>query len=209
MSRFFPHPPYAEDQPLAHTVLLSHTLFRCFKAGTALGVFWHVGPNLSSRSAARICENEETPSKDSTAPPSTAIAYFYSLLQQIPAPEPALVRSASLGSLVGLGIWMIILPLKMGGKEEIQWKDYSWRILENRGQVLLDDWCVSGLVGGVVMGFLAKRRHEHEQEQGDGAEGSEGKAPLWQWLLAGAGLGSLGGVVGFLVVRAGQRLLRI
>lgn len=104
---------------------------------------------------------------------------------------------------------MIILPLKMGGKEEIQWKDYSWRILENRGQVLLDDWCVSGLVGGVVMGFLAKRRHEHEQEQGDGAEGSEGKAPLWQWLLAGAGLGSLGGVVGFLVVRAGQRLLRI
>ncbi|CAH0017670.1 unnamed protein product, partial [Clonostachys rhizophaga] len=37
MSRFFPHPPYAEDQPLHHTILTTHVLTRGFTAGAIVG----------------------------------------------------------------------------------------------------------------------------------------------------------------------------
>lgn len=37
MSRLFPHPPYAEDQPLSHTILYTHVLTRGIQAGTLIG----------------------------------------------------------------------------------------------------------------------------------------------------------------------------
>jgi hypothetical protein len=37
MSRFFPHAAYAEDQPLAKTILTTHVLTRAFQAGSLGG----------------------------------------------------------------------------------------------------------------------------------------------------------------------------
>ncbi|VUC22667.1 unnamed protein product, partial [Clonostachys rosea] len=37
MSRFFPHPPYAEDQPLYHTILTTHVLTRGLTTGSIIG----------------------------------------------------------------------------------------------------------------------------------------------------------------------------
>jgi len=46
----------------------------------------------------------------------------------------------------------------MYGREEIEWKDRSWRLLENRGQVEVDNWLLSGAaVGAVAVGLAARR----------------------------------------------------
>lgn len=38
----------------------------------------------------------------------------------------------------------------MYGRELIEWQDRSWRLLENRGQVEMDDWTYIGMGAGVV-----------------------------------------------------------
>ncbi|POR36774.1 Uncharacterized protein TPAR_03007, partial [Tolypocladium paradoxum] len=38
MSRLFPHTVYAEDQPLAHTILATHALTRAVTTGTLIGL---------------------------------------------------------------------------------------------------------------------------------------------------------------------------
>ncbi len=38
MSRFFPHPQYAEDQPYARTILTAHVLSRGFQTGAVIGL---------------------------------------------------------------------------------------------------------------------------------------------------------------------------
>ena len=36
-SAYFPHPPYAEDQPLSHLILTTHVLSRAFQSGALIG----------------------------------------------------------------------------------------------------------------------------------------------------------------------------
>ncbi|CAH0029296.1 unnamed protein product [Clonostachys rhizophaga] len=36
----------------------------------------------------------------------------------------------------------------MYGREEIEWRDRSWRLLENEGQLETDDWTYAGMVAG-------------------------------------------------------------
>jgi hypothetical protein len=43
----------------------------------------------------------------------------------------------------------------MRGREEIEWKDRSWRLLENPGQVETDDWTVVGAGAGALIGANA------------------------------------------------------
>lgn len=237
MSRFFPHPPYAEDQPLAHTILITHSLLRSFEAGAALGVCWHVGRGLLCSKSSKTSENTPTSTRSSRSRngrkkdkdiqqtqeqhpnhpnPSSSPNLINTLLNNLPQPPRTaeLLNTTSLASLLGLGLWTLALPIKMWGKQPIQWQDYSWRILENRGQVLLDDWCLSGVVLG---GFWAFSMGERDiQQQGRGEIQGEGQGedlyvyvPAWRRVLAGAGIGGLGGILGLLVVRViGRRVLR-
>lgn len=70
---------------------------------------------------------------------------------------------------------------RMHGKEEVEWQDRSWRLLENKGEVQTDWWSFDGAAVGAVAGALAARR---------------GKMPvgLATATLGGAGVGMNAGV---------------
>lgn len=88
MSRLFPHTAYAEDQPLAKTILYTHVLTRGFQAGSLVSI------------------------------PITGVVWGYSRFISKAAPKlfgPMLLRSAGAGALVrtfiptgeeGQGLWM-------------------------------------------------------------------------------------------------------
>jgi hypothetical protein len=73
----------------------------------------------------------------------------------------------------------------MMGREEIEWKDRSWRLLENRGQMAVDDWSGVGTLAG--LGTLALRQPRTTAGLG------------WTEVLGRAGLGSLAGVLGYMI----------
>lgn len=47
---------------------------------------------------------------------------------------------------------------RMRGREEIEWQDRSWRILENKGEVHTDWMSLGGASAGAVVGLAAARR---------------------------------------------------
>ena len=82
---------------------------------------------------------------------------------------------------------MVALPLRMNGRSEIEWQDRSWRLLENQGQMEVDDWSLAGTaVGGLAAAV----------QQGGGG---------WKAVMGKTGLGSIAGVVGYMGWRYGVR----
>ncbi|KAK9351483.1 hypothetical protein V1523DRAFT_416678 [Lipomyces doorenjongii] len=158
MSRFFPHTPYAEDQPLHRTILTTHVLYRGFQAGAIGGIM-----NGMVRSLVTTIR---------TGSSSTMFAGW-----------SALQRSTGIGSVVGLGAMVVILPLRMWGKTEIEWKDRSWRLLENKGQMAVDDWSLSGAV--LMPLYMFMRKHNGERLG-------------WKMAMGRAGIGSTAGIIGYL-----------
>lgn len=164
MSRLFPRPDYAEDQPYGRTILTLHVLSRGFAIGAGVGATPYLARRLFRRG--------------------------------IPSPSH-LLRSAGSGALVGTGLLALALLGRMRGRDEIEWKDRSWRLLHNRGQAEVDDWWgVGAVVGGgaaaaVVAG--AGRREVRAVAVGGGARG----------VLGGMGLGALAGMLGHVAWRYG------
>lgn len=159
MSRLWSHPLYAEDQAHSKAILATHVLFRGFQTGAIIGPI--VG-------AAR-----------------------YALLRRrspvAPLLLPYLVRSTGTGAVVGTGLLAIALEARMWGKEEIEWKDRAWRLLENRGQVKVDTWGAAGMTAGGAA--LAATR------------GVRGKG--WKMAFGSLGMGGTVGVLGYMVWRHG------
>jgi hypothetical protein len=99
-----------------------------------------------------------------------------------------LLRSTGTGTLVGTGLVTAMLAARMWAKEPIEWADRSWRLLENRGQVELDDWSYGGAVLGAARGLFS----------------APGASSLgWRRVLGATGLGSLIGAGGYMVWRHG------
>lgn len=73
----------------------------------------------------------------------------------------------------------------MYGREEIEWKDRSWRLLGNRGQ----DECDVFMGSGMVLGLLASVR----------------KGTEWRVRVGSVGVGSAVGVLGYLGWRYGVK----
>jgi hypothetical protein len=147
MSHFFPKAPYAEDQPLAATILTTHVLYRGFQTGAALGPLGRAALSLRAKS---------------------------------PLTSTSLLRAAGTGGVVGTGILGVALIGRMWGREEIEWKDRSWRLMNHKGQVAVDDW---SQVGGVL---------------GAGLGATRVRVLGWRGVVGAAGVGSLVGVVGCL-----------
>lgn len=74
------------------------------------------------------------------------------------------------------------IPGRMWGREEIEWKDRSWRLLENKGQLEVDDWTYVGILGGAV---------------------ASARLRGWRGKIGGIGLGSVAGTVGYMGWRYG------
>jgi len=88
---------------------------------------------------------------------------------------------------VGTGLLALALAGRMYDKTQIEWADRSWRLLENKGQVEVDNWSL----GGAALGAA-------------GAYFSPSVAKMgWRGLLGASGLGSLAGVGGYMVYRHG------
>lgn len=171
MSRFFPHSTYAEDQPLAHTLLYTHVIHRGMQTGALFGLL--TGTTRSLLAARRT-----------------------SLATVQPALFPQVLRTTGYGALIGAGALGVLGTVaRMWGREEIEWKDRSWRLLENKGQVECDDWSVAGLGVGAVAAVVT--------ESGNAAPGRALR------ILGGAGLGNLAGVGGYMlwryVIKGGKR----
>lgn len=156
MSQFWPHTPYAEDQPHSTAILTTHGLYRGFQTGAIIGPA--VG---AARYAIPLFR-------------TTTSAARASLL-------PTLLRSTGTGAVWGVGVLAAALPVRMWGREEIEWRDRAWRLLENRGQVEVDGW---GL-GGTVVGGLA------------------GRGGGWRVVVGRLGMGNTAGVVGYMIWRHG------
>lgn len=91
-----------------------------------------------------------------------------------------------------MGLMTIAIPFRMWGKEEIEWQDRSWRLLESRGQVEVDKWTYSGMaVGGSWIVLKGKARSRNLLG--------------WRGSLGSIGLGSVGGMLGYMGWRYGVK----
>ncbi|KAJ5663482.1 hypothetical protein N7507_004213 [Penicillium longicatenatum] len=117
MSHFFPTTEYAEDQPLARTILATHVASRGFQLGTALGLISFTIESTFKRRSMTM---------------------------------PLLLRSAGAGSIIGAGISTAGMIARMWGRENIEWRDRSWRLRYNTGQLAIDNWSEPGAVIGAV-----------------------------------------------------------
>ncbi|KMU77132.1 hypothetical protein CISG_06170 [Coccidioides immitis RMSCC 3703] len=128
MDKIFPHPPYAEDQPHSHIILPLHVI----RAGLT------VGSILSVVSATIFTAAKQ---------PRTVSVY-----------TTRLITYASRGSVAGMLAGAGMVTFKMRGREEIEWQDRAWRLLENKGQMEMDRWVPAGGVLGAVACVVAARR---------------------------------------------------
>lgn len=155
MSTYFPHAPYAEDQPLAHTVLYTHVITRTVTFNTILATGITTARHL--------------------------IPYFR---PKVPLPfTTGLLLSCSRATLIALPLGALMTAGRMWGREEIEWQDRSWRLLENLGQMETDGWTYSSMAVGAAVGAV--------------------KVGGWKGAVGGAGLGSFAGMVGYMAWRYG------
>lgn len=94
-----------------------------------------------------------------------------------------LLKSTGAGGLVGIALLSLGLEVQMYGRENIEWNDRAWRLLENKGQMEVDDFALLGMAVGA---YLARR--------GD-----------WKVKIGGAALGNLVGVADYMIWRHGIR----
>lgn len=160
MSRLWPHTLFAEDQPHPTAILTTHVLFRGFQTGAMLG------PVVAT--AQRLYLSRRNPSK---------IMPFL----------PAVIRATGTSAIVGTGLLALALVGRMWGREDIEWRDRSWRLLENKGQVEVDTWSLIG-TGLGPLGLLFT--------QG-------GRGVGWKMFVGSAGLGGTAGVIGYMIWRHG------
>jgi hypothetical protein len=84
----------------------------------------------------------------------------------------------------------------MQGREEIEWKDRSWRLLANQGQVEADNWILEGGAVGAGAAIIASRT-------GKLPSGLESR--LTTAALGGTGLGAAGGTAAYLLWQYGVK----
>ncbi|KAH7116880.1 hypothetical protein B0J11DRAFT_443168 [Dendryphion nanum] len=151
MTSLFLHPPYAEDQPSSHAILYLH-----ITRATA----------MTASFASLI-----------SAPTSLFVSrYRYSTPMNLTNLTPRLLTHASRGLAIGTALGIAMTWSRMRGRDEIEWQDRAWRLLENGGEKETDWWVLGGAATGAVVGLAGVMR---------------GKIPVGvgKSILGGAGVG--------------------
>lgn len=130
MTSLFPHTPYAEDQVYAHSILYLHVM----RASSMSFAF------LSTlQIPITLFRNRRAPIDRATL-----------LVRTLRTSGRAFALGAAAGAAMTWG--------RMRGREEIEWQDRSWRIIENEGEVKTD-WATIGAAGvGAAASLVAVRR---------------------------------------------------
>lgn len=158
------HPAYAEDQPYSHSILTFHVI----RSGATLGSI--------------------------VAAATGTISTLYFGPRNLSTLWTRLLIHSSRGLVYGSLFGALAVTGRMWGGEEIEWKDRSWRLLENRGQMEVDDWVLVGSGLGALAAVWAAR--------------SRGlpvglQQRVTTAVLGAAGVGMTGGTVGYMVWRYG------
>ncbi|KAF2646995.1 hypothetical protein K491DRAFT_615504 [Lophiostoma macrostomum CBS 122681] len=159
MTSLFPHAAYAEDQHSAHAILYLHVTRAAAMAGSFLSLI--TAPVSALVWPARSLASHKLP-------------FATALL-------PRLLIHSSRGLVVGSIAGVLMTWGRMRGKEEIEWQDRSWRLLENEGEKRTDWWTFGGTSVGAVAGLLAARRGRIP-------------VPVGRAALGGAGVGMNAGI---------------
>lgn len=162
MSRFFPHAAYAEDQPLGRTILYTHVLTRGLTTGSLIGA--------------------------AVATTRHLLPFGSSPARQLLLSSRVLGASAT-GAVIGVGLSALATVGRMWGRDDIEWQDRSWRLMESRSQLRVDDWTYAGMA--VAPAVLAAARAS-----------TKGSVSGWRGVVGAVGLGSIGGMVAYLVTGA-------
>jgi len=101
------------------------------------------------------------------------------------------------GALVGTGLLAVMLGARMWGKDEMEWKRRSWGLLENKGQVEVDNWSAVGSLGGAVavVGMMGKGMGGKNLTAGLSGLGLRGLG--WRGVVGAVGVGNVVGVIGY------------
>ncbi|KAF1988094.1 hypothetical protein K402DRAFT_392364 [Aulographum hederae CBS 113979] len=139
MTAIFSQSDYAEDQPYAHTILAFHVIRAGFTAGSVLSL----------------------PSAAIT--PVISTLYKTRSITSLRNISPGTFRNAAIvhasrGGPLGLLFGALAVTGQMWGREDIEWKDRSWRLLGNKTQVETDNWVLGGVVLGAAGALIAGRR---------------------------------------------------
>jgi len=84
---------------------------------------------------------------------------------------------------IGTSALGVVLAMRMAGRSEIEWRDRSWRLMENQGQLAVDDWSLGGVVLALTYMSLGKRKSED--------------LGRWKTVVGRAGIGSSIGMMGY------------
>lgn len=142
---------------MSHTILTAHVLYRGFQTGAIVGQSLKLARSLFTKSALLLNE--------------TMLA--------------STLRSTGVGALTGTALMIPGVYMRMYGREEIEWKDRSWRLLESESQKAVDDCSGIGTVVGALFGARQILSHESTRTKAFKVAG-------------GAGVGSIAGVVVYL-----------
>lgn len=155
MTSLFPHPQYAEDQPYARSILYLHVMRASAMSFSFFSLFQFPISVVAARSR------------------KSPVDYNVVLSRTLKTSGRGLVLGTAAGAVMTWG--------RMRGRQEVEWKDRSWRILENDGEVKTD-WVTLGAAAGGAVGALFAAR--------------TGTLPLSMGnaMLGGAGVGMAGGV---------------
>jgi hypothetical protein len=132
MTSLFVHTPYAEDQPSAHFILYLHVMRASAMSFTFISMF-RIPVTFASARYRQI--------------PITTSTVIARTVQ-------ASGRAFAIGSFVGA----IATCVRMRGRDDIEWQDRAWRILENEGEVKTDWITLGGAGAGAFASLAAVRR---------------------------------------------------
>ncbi|KAF4551311.1 Hypothetical protein D9617_14g077680 [Elsinoe fawcettii] len=175
-----PHAPYEEDQRFSHTILTSHVLYRGFQTGAVLAL-----PIAGAEWLYR--RRFHPPSSVSPATATGTTAPSLPRGRKAQAFSSLLLRRTGPAAIIGTAFMVPGLLMRMKGREEIEWQSRSWRLLENKGQMEVDEWSLLGLgvAGALVAGRVVR--------------------PVgWRGVVGLLAVGNLVGVGGYMIARYGE-----
>jgi hypothetical protein len=164
MTSFAPHSAFAEDQEYAKSILTFHVL----RSGATMGAILAI--------------------------PSAIGSTLYWGLRTLPTFYARLLIHSFRGTLGGLVFSVLALKSRMWRKDHIEWQDRTWRLLENKGQMEVDNWILeAGVLGGAAALIAARRSWLPPAVAGK----------TFAAVLGGVGLGAATGTAEYVIWRHG------